>query len=138
MMRIHKKTTGLLSTAIAAILLLGVAPPASAVGGESSEAIQGVANVPQNGVIYPVIRWKNFYKVNASEPTRLTPGVTNTLSTSSSRSTTNTVTGTTQQSATIKWAIPLLKMLLAGIDTGWQSSETYTDSTTSRVAFTYG
>ncbi|MBQ1444569.1 MAG: hypothetical protein IIZ13_12050 [Renibacterium sp.] len=128
----------LITTATLAVgLLAGTAPAASAAGGISSDTKHTLADLPCDGVQYPVLTSKNAYTTAAGTTVRLPKGVKSTLTTTDTTTTIDQVQDSYTQSVklTIGLSPEFTKSLKgsAGADYTYTRSTTYTNGTT--VAF---
>lgn len=126
-------TTTLLTSA----LLAGMAPAAQAAA-VSSDTKFGLAELPCDGVEYPVLTSVNNYTESAGTPVRLVSGASNTLTTTETRSSTNQIQNSYTNSFKLNLSLsPKFGNSLsggAGIDYTYTQNETYTNGST--VTFT--
>lgn len=125
------------TTLLTSTLLAGMAPAAQAAA-VSSDTKFGLAELPCDGVEYPVLTSVNNYTESAGTPVRLVSGASNTLTTTETRSSTNQIQNSYTNSFKLNISLsPKFGNSLsggAGIDYTYTQNKTYTNGST--VTFT--
>ncbi|MGL6237144.1 MAG: hypothetical protein ACRC20_17610 [Segniliparus sp.] len=107
------------------------------VGGESSKLIDGVSNVPCNGVIYPVAVSKNYFDKDADVTQVLVKGTPQTLTAAKSKSETNQVAVSQEKTVGIDWSSNGIKASLGTkVSRTFTQGETVTFTSTNSVSIT--